>query len=72
MSLLIASEVAAILRVEESTLYYWRKQTRDGGVQVGPRSFRVQGRVVWDSDDLDEYIRAQRDAATVDEPRRAS
>lgn len=62
MSLLIAAEVSAILRVEESTLYYWRKQTRDTGAQVGPRSFRVQGPVVWDSDDLDEYIRSQRDA----------
>lgn len=62
MSLLIASEVSAILRVTEATLYRWRHETRETGVLVGPRSFPVQGRVVWDSDDLDEYIRSQRDA----------
>ena len=60
MTLLIASEVAEILRVEEPTLYRWRKETRDSGEQVGPPSFRVQGRVVWDSDELAAYIEQQR------------
>lgn len=58
--LLVASEVAAILRVSESRLYQWRKETRDSGTEVGPPSFRVQGRVVWDSDELDGWIKAQR------------
>lgn len=39
--LLLADEVAALIRVEPMTLYTWRHR------EVGPRSFKVGRRVVY-------------------------
>ena len=52
--LLVASEVAALLRVDPSTLYGWRASG------TGPRSFRLNGRVVWDADELAAWIEQQK------------
>ncbi len=64
VELLVATEVAAMLRVKESTVLDWRWQTLRTGRPVGPPSFRVQGRVVWDAAELEAWIAEQRQVAS--------
>ena len=51
--LLIASEVAAITRIPEATLAYWRANDR------GPRSFKLQHRVVYRRVAVEAWISEQ-------------
>ncbi len=57
--LLTLAEAAAMLRRPEATLRYWR------ATSVGPRSARLQGRIVYREADVIAWIDAQfEDAAS--------
>ncbi|MFW6034538.1 MAG: helix-turn-helix domain-containing protein [bacterium] len=48
------AEVAELLRTSDSTLRYWRHQ------RVGPRSFKVGRRVLYDRRDVEQFIKQVR------------
>ena len=54
--LLTLTEAAARLRTPVATLRYWRH------LGIGPDSFRLGRRVMYQLDDLDQWITAQHDA----------
>lgn len=52
---LTASEVSERTTLAPNTLYGWRARG------IGPRSYRLGRRVVWDEDELNEWLRQQQD-----------
>lgn len=52
--LLTLAEAAAVLRTPPATLRYWRY------LRTGPRSFKVGRHVVYDRNDVDDWLDAQR------------
>ena len=54
--LLTITEAAELLRTPVATLRYWRHH-----LGTGPRSFRLDRRVLYRSDDLRSWIAAQHD-----------
>lgn len=54
-TLLTLREAAAVVRAPEATLRYWRH------LGIGPRSFKVGRRVMYDENDINRWIDAQRD-----------
>lgn len=69
--LLTASEVADLLRVPLGTLYMWRSLGRDkNGLPLGPDSFKVGARVLYERSEVERWLAAQRE--TTSAHRRAS
>jgi predicted DNA-binding transcriptional regulator AlpA len=58
--LMTVAEVSELTTLAGSTLYDWRVK------KVGPRSFKLNGRVVYDEDDVRGWIEAQRAATATD------
>lgn len=58
---LTTEEVAQELRVRPETVRDWRKS----GNQRGPKSFRINGRVLYAREDVDAFIDAARHAERV-------
>ena len=56
-TLLTVEEVAAQLRVPAATVRYWRHQG------VGPKSFKVGRRVLFDAADVRDWLLAQKEEA---------
>ncbi len=52
--LLTRAEAATFLRVKPITLWRWRQNG------YGPRPFKVGGRVVYDMEGLEDFLRAAR------------
>lgn len=60
---LTTEEVAALCRTVPSTVRWWRHCSQ------GPTSFRVGKRVLYDREDVERWLQAQKDAALADRPR---
>ena len=52
--LLLTTEASELLRMPEATLRYWRHMGE------GPPSFKIGRRVVYDADELQAWVEAQR------------
>jgi predicted DNA-binding transcriptional regulator AlpA len=55
--LITVAEFAELTTIAESTAYDWRARS------IGPLSFKLNGRVVYDLDDVTAWIAAQRQAS---------
>ncbi len=59
--LMTLKEVAALVRVPEATLRYWRH------LGTGPVSFKLGRHVLYRRADIDAWINAQHDSASADQ-----